>query len=113
MFHIALHQTVGKRRTKHRVVIYLAVDRDWGSLQLSRNGHKYGPLATAPMTEGAETYCRRSWRATSLQYTGVAPADAAGMADDLRTLGYDDAVIDTFLTAAAPYWADGYITKSL
>jgi len=103
-FHIALYNTVGKRQAMHCLVIYIAVDQDWGSLQLRRNGNRYAPLAMAPMTDQAEAYSQRSWRACSLQFTGVPPADAAGLAEDLRTLGYCDEVVERFVRAAQPHW---------
>lgn len=106
-FHLALYNTVGNRRKMHCLVIYLAVDRDWGSLQLSRNGHKYWPLVMAPMTVEAEAYCQSSHRATSLQFTGVPPADAEGLKNDLRTLGYDEATVERFSLAAKSYWPTG------
>jgi len=113
-FHIAMYSTIGLRRKFHVLVIYIAVDRDWGSLQLRRNGHRYLPLVMAPMTEQADAYRGRSWRAASLQFNGTPPADAAGLAEDLRTLGYDDTTVDRFVSAAKPFWPtvkEGEIAK--
>jgi hypothetical protein len=102
--HIALYRTSGRRQEKHCCVLYLAVDRDWGSLQLHRNGHRYGLLAAAPMTPEALAYCDARHRASSLQYTGQAPADSDGLAADLAALGYDDETVRRFVFAALPCW---------
>ena len=104
IFHVALYRTSGKRAAKHCCVLYLAADRDWGSLQFTRNGNRYGPLVSAPMTPEAGAYRDARHRASSLQYTGQAPADADGLAADLRTLGYDEPTVSRFLAAASPCW---------
>jgi len=103
-YHVALYRTIGNRQKNHCCVLYVAVDRDWGSLQLARNGHRYRPLAMAEMTPEATAYRDASHRACSLQYTGIQPADADGLAADLRTLGYDDLTVTRFLDAATRCW---------
>lgn len=101
---LALYATTGKRIERHCLVLYLASDRDWGAIQRDRNGNRGRPLAIAPMTTEAMKYRAGSWRATSLRYSGVAPEDAAGFADDLRSLGYDKPTVARFVEAAAPCW---------
>jgi hypothetical protein len=101
---MALYATTGKRIERHCLVLYLASDRDWAAIQRERNGNRGRPLATAPMTTEAMKYRAGSWRATSLRYDGKAPADAAGFADDLRNLGYDEPTVSRFAEAAKPCW---------
>jgi hypothetical protein len=102
--HIALFETRGPRREKHKVVLYIAVDVDWTSRNLDRNGNKERALAMAPMTEEAWRYRDGGTRACSLQYNGVAPADAEGLGNDLRDFGYDEETVARFLKAAEPCW---------
>ena len=101
---IALYATTGKRRDRHRLVLYIAVDKDWTSRNLERNGNRGRPLATAEMTEQAWLFRDESTRARSLQYSGNGRATADGMNDDLRELGYDEETVERFAAAAAPYW---------
>jgi hypothetical protein len=102
--HVALFETRGPRREKHKVVLYIAVDVDWTSRQLDRNGNKGRALAVAPMTAEAWQYRNESTRARSLQYSGAGPADADGLRDDLRDLGYDEETVERFARAAEPCW---------
>ena len=101
---IALYCTTGSRAEKHRIVLYIAANKDWSAIQRERNGNKGTPVCTAKMTPEAWEYRNKSKRASSLRYSGVAPADANGLAEDLRTLGYDDNTIVRFVDAARPFW---------
>ena len=99
---IALYRTAGKRRERHRLVLYLNVNKDWGARNLARNGNEGGRLITTAMTTEALAY--RTWRACSLQYDGKKPADATGLRNDLLRLGVDEATTSAFVHAAAPHW---------
>jgi hypothetical protein len=101
---IALYKTTGNRLKDHCLVLYLAVDRDWGSRQLERNGSRWPALARTQMTPQAMEYRNMRHRASSLRYNGARPADAAGLGEDLRDLGFDEATVTRFLDAAKPYW---------
>lgn len=101
---IALYRTSGNREAKHCCVLYLAANKDWGSIQLTRNGSQWPALAVAPMTPEAEAYRSERHRASSLQYNGKEPADAEGLAADLRSFGYDEATVQKFVDAAKPCW---------
>jgi hypothetical protein len=101
---IALYATKGNRTQKHCLVLYLNANRDWSSIQLSRNGHDSLPLATAPMTQGALDHCHARMRACSLQYSGRGVANESGMVVDLDAFGFSKDVIDQFVAAAKPYW---------
>ena len=102
---LRLYPTRGPRRARHVLVLYFRSETDWPSRSMERGGNLAGScLCSAPMTHGAETYCASRHRATSLQYSGKPPADAAGMEEDLLALGYDQPTIARFLTAAAPHW---------
>lgn len=97
----------GSRRAKsHCLVLYLAYDRDWGSIQLERNGHTGQPIATAPATPAAIEIRNTVFRAKSFQYSGRGKQDAAGFEADLRTLGMDEKTVRRFLDAALPHWPD-------
>ena len=87
-------------------MLYIAVDKDWTSRNLERNGNTGYALAMAPMTPEAWQYRNESTRARSLQYSGSGRATAAGMREDLSVLGYDDETVERFATAAAPYWSN-------
>lgn len=104
-FKIALFATKGsgKRARQHRVVIYIAIDKDWSSIQLQRNGNTGRPLAVAPSTPECAAYRSASKRARSLQYSGVGRANLRGLAEDLETLGFSQAVVSQFSDAAKPY----------
>lgn len=103
---IALYATTGKRQEKHLLVLYIAVDKDWTSRNLERNGNTGYALAMAPMTPEAWKYRNESTRARSLQYSGSGRATADGMREDLRSLGFDDETVERFAIAAAPYWSN-------
>lgn len=99
---MALYATHGPRREKgqHVVVLYLRVNKDWTSRNLSRNGN-YGPaLARCAMTAEAEVYCAGSNRASSLQYSGSGAATLQGLEDDLRSFGLEAETVARFVEAA-------------
>lgn len=93
---------------QHRVVVYLAYDRDWSDRQLTRNGHYGPPLVWTWATERAARFRAEGTRSRSLVYSGRRPADAAGLEEDLRVLGFADATVAAFLAAAAPHWEAAY-----
>lgn len=94
---IALYETKGMRTKYHKYVLYIAWNIDWSSRQLERNGHKTKPMAIAPMTQEAWDYRNERKRMSSLQYNGIAPADRNGLAEDLRTLGYDEKTVERLI----------------
>lgn len=102
-FLIALYATAGPRLKRHRVVLYIAFDKDWTAKSIERNGHHGQPLAIANSTQACEQFRDNAHRARSLQYSGKKPQDVAGLREDLETLGYDAATVERFATAAAPY----------
>lgn len=84
---MSLFRTEGPRREKHKAVLYLNEDRDGTARCRGRNGNKGFALAACAMTSEAHAYCDESPRARNLMYSGNAPQDAAGFAEDLDTLG--------------------------
>lgn len=103
-YHAALYFTHGRRAHKHRVVLYLGWDKDWSERSRARNGNPaWAQLLIAPETAAAAEYRDHSPRATSLQYSGHAPADLDGLRADLAALEFSPEVVAQFVTAAAPY----------
>lgn len=87
---MALYRTTGPRALKHRVVLYLRVDRDWTGRNLERNGHQISkPLIGTLMPAAALKMCGQSKRARSFQYDGLLPRDPRGLRDDMLALGCD------------------------
>lgn len=99
----ALYRTAGNRLRDHRIVLYLDADRAWTARHFARNGSQSPALARVPMPPEALAFCDRSPRATSLRYSGQHPQDVAGLAEDLRTLGFDVDAVNRLVSAAAPY----------
>ena len=88
------------------VVQALGTDPDaasWGARQLERNGSKTR-IAIAPMTMTAVKYRNESKRGRSLQYSGIAPSDEAGLKADMKSLDFDAETVGRFIVAAKPFW---------
>lgn len=105
VFSVALYRTEGNRKRQHVVVLYLGVDCDWTDIQRSRNGNKmWCHLASAPETPAAQEYREAVPRARSLTYSGKAPADLAGLKQDLESLDFDAATVSRMVEKARPYF---------
>jgi len=104
-WHCALYATNPKTSqiNRHRVALYIAVDRDWPSHTMARNGHGGPPLAVAKATAECGELRAAAWRAKSWRYSGRGRETLAGLANDLRTLGFDEATVNTFVEAARPH----------
>lgn len=99
---VGLYRTVGNRAKKHKVVLYLGLNKDWKTIQLWRNGSKMR-LALAEETPACADYRAARHRACALHYSGAKPASLAGLEADLRTLEFDEKTVAVFIAAARPY----------
>jgi hypothetical protein len=97
---ISLYKTYGNRTEKHKVVLYLGCGIDWGARQLERNGNKFGAIASCPMNLQAMRVRRASYRVSSFQYNGVAPANLKGLEEDLQALKLPVETVKRFIEAA-------------